>query len=68
MTEGERLRVRGVGASREDALRDADAQAAQYFGDGATVKEIGEARAHSRSYDGSVDLWEIDVVWWPEPV
>ncbi|WP_426561086.1 hypothetical protein ACPPVT_13570 [Angustibacter sp. McL0619] len=66
MSEGEHLRVRGIGASREEALKDADAQAAQYFGGVATIKEIGEARAHSRSYDGSVELWEIDVVWRPE--
>jgi hypothetical protein len=67
MSETEHLRVRGVGASREDALKDADAQAAQYFGDAPTIKEIGEARAHSRSYDGSVELWEIDVIWRPRP-
>ncbi|GAA4362013.1 hypothetical protein [Angustibacter luteus] len=67
MTESEHLAVLGIGASREAALEDATSQAAEYFGDQPVDKEIGQARAHRRSYDGSVELWEIDVIWRRKP-
>ena len=63
MSESEHLAVLGIGASRDAALEDAASQAAEYFGDQPVVKQIGQARAHRRSYDGSVELWEVDVIW-----
>ena len=63
----EQLHIQGLGATREAALSDADAQALAYFGaTQPTTRDIGTASVQDRLIDGSVLTWSVVCTYRPE--